>query len=383
MIYLDNSATTYPKPQSVRDACALALRTSANPGRSGHELSIRASEEIFRARQAAARFFNAPSESSVIFTLNCTTAINTVIKGLLKNGDHVVVSELEHNAVMRPLERMKAQGVSYTAAKVFAGDNDRTVDSFRQAINMRTKMIICTHASNVWGIRLPVERLAALAHEYGLTIAVDAAQSAGVLPIDLMDSGIDYLCAAGHKGLYGPMATGILVVAGDKIPEPLTEGGTGSYSVSFEQPSELPDRLESGTPDLSGIAGLRAGIEFVSRKGTDKISAHEFMLIKRMYRGLEQDKNIILYLPEPEPVHYVPIVSFNIKNTDSETAAKLLNRYGIAVRAGLHCSPAAHRAFDTAEKGAIRISPSAFTSVRDIDNAISAVRKAAREVSKA
>ena len=377
MIYLDNSATTFPKPQSVREACALAVRTSANPGRSGHEPSIRAAEEIFGARQAAAELFNAPSENSVVFTHNCTTALNTVIKGVLKSGDHVIVSELEHNAVMRPLESMKARGVSCTAVKVYPADNDRTVDSFRQAITIKTKLIICTHASNVWGIRLPVERLAALAHEYGLLIAVDAAQSAGVVPIDLADSGIDFLCVAGHKGLYGPMAAGMLIVSGERIPEPLTEGGTGSYSLSAEQPAELPDRLESGTPDVSGIAGLRAGMGFVRAKGADKIAAHEFMMIKRLYRGLRGLSGIELYLPEPEPKHFVPILSFNFRDMDSETAAKQLGRYGIAVRAGLHCSPAAHRAFGTLEKGAVRISPSAFTTAKDIDTTLYAIKRTA------
>ncbi len=375
MIYLDNSATTLPKPQQVREACALAVRNSANPGRSGHEPSIKASEEIFRARKAAAEFFNAPSENCVVFTHNCTTALNTVIKGVLKSGDHVIVSELEHNAVMRPLESMKARGVSWSAVKIYPGDNDMTVNSFRQAITIKTRMIICTHASNVWGIRLPVERLAALAHEYGLLIAVDAAQSAGIVPIDVAESRIDYLCTAGHKGLYGPMATGLLIITGGIIPEPLTEGGTGSYSMSLSQPSELPDRLESGTPDLSGIAGLRAGIEFVSHRGTEAAAAHEFMLIKRLYRGLSGNNAIELYLPEPEPAHFVPILSFNIRGVDSETAAKKLGRYGIAVRAGLHCSPAAHRAFGTEEKGAVRISPSVFTTARDIDTVLSAVRK--------
>ena len=377
MIYLDNSATTFPKPFAVREACALAVRTSANPGRSGHEPSLRAAGEIFRARQAAAELFNAPSENSVVFTHNCTAALNTVIKGLLKSGDHVIVSELEHNAVMRPIESMKARGVSCTAVKVYPADNDRTVDSFRQAITIKTRLIVCAQASNVWGIRLPVERLAALAHEYGLLIAVDAAQSAGVVPIDIKDSGIDYLCVAGHKGLYGPMSAGMLIVGSDRIPEPLTEGGTGSYSLSFMQPAELPDRLESGTPDVSGIAGLRAGMDFVRDKGIERIAAHEFMLIRRLYRGLRAVKGIELYLPEPEPRHFVPILSFNFTNIDSETAAGQLGRYGIAVRAGLHCSPAAHRAFGTQEKGAVRISPSVFTTAKDIDTALYAIKRTA------
>lgn len=367
MIYLDNAATTSPKPMSVRSAAAEAMRLSANPGRSGHDLSLRASEEIYRARKAAAAFFHADKPMNVIFTLNCTTAVNLVLKGLLRSGDHVVVSDLEHNAVMRPLHKLQEKGISYSVAAVVAGDNDSTVNNFRRAINAHTRMIVCTHASNVWGIRLPVERLAVLAHEYGLLIAVDAAQSAGVLPIDLADSRIDYLCVAGHKGLYGPMGTGMLIVNSTVIPDTLTEGGTGSHSLMTEQPEELPDKLESGTPNVSGIAGLRAGIEFVARQTAEAIAQHEFMLIQRLYRGLAADKRIQLYVPEPKPPDYVPLLSFNIKDTDSETAAQALNRSGFAVRAGLHCSPMAHRKMATEEIGAIRVSPSYFTQPMEID----------------
>ena len=268
MIYLDNSATSFPKPQTVSAACSGALRAYANPGRGGHSLSIGASEEIYSARKAVSEFFNAEGAERVIFTLNCTSAVNTVIKGILKSGDHVVVSELEHNCIMRPLERLKNAGISSTAVKIYPCDDEKTIASFRAAINQRTRMIICTQASNVWGIRLPVERLSALAHEYGIMILVDAAQSAGVIPIDMRKSGIDFLCTAGHKGLYGPMGTGILIIGCDTIPESLIEGGTGSSSMSYEQPDVLPDRFESGTPNVSGIAGLHAGIDFVRRSGT-------------------------------------------------------------------------------------------------------------------
>ena len=377
MIYLDNAATTAPKPQNVRNAAARALQLSANPGRSGHDLSLRASEEIYRARKAAASLFHAEKPTNVIFTLNCTAALNLVMKGVLNSGDHVIVSDLEHNAVMRPLHKMQERGITYSTAEVSAEDNNATIAAFRRAINARTRMIICTHASNVWGIRLPVERLAALAHEYGLLIAVDAAQSAGVLPIVVADSKIDFLCAAGHKGLYGPMGTGMLIISGDTIPSPLTEGGTGSNSFSLEQPEELPDRLESGTPTLSGIAGLRAGMEFVMNYQPENIARHEFMLIQRLYRGLASEKRVQLYTPEPEPPHYVPLLSFNIKDTDSESAAQALNRYGIAVRSGLHCSPSAHRKMGTEGCGAVRVSPSVFTRVSDIEQFLTAVHKIA------
>ena len=384
MIYLDNSATSYPKPRIVCRSAESAMRLLANPGRSGHDLSMRASETIFRTRKTAAEFFNASSEEKVIFTLNCTVALNIVIKGLLKSGDHVVISDLEHNAVMRPLEKMKELGVTCTQAKVYYGDHDKTVDSFRRAINSRTRLVLCTHASNVWGMRLPVERIAALSHEYGIPIAVDAAQSTGVLPIDMKDSGVDFLCAAGHKGLYGPMGTGMLVigegVTDSMLPASLTEGGTGSNSLSIEQPTELPDRFESGTPNLSGIAGLKAGIDFVSRNSLRKIAGHEYMLMKRLHEGLSRIRGVTLYLPAPEPRWSVPVMSFNIGDRDSEECARLLDRRGIAVRAGLHCSPAAHRKMNTLGQGAIRVSPSFFTAPAEIDRLITAVAETERSL---
>lgn len=375
MIYLDNSATTFPKPLTVRNSINASFAFGANPGRSGHKLSLRASEEIFRTRQTAAEFFHARSEEDVIFTLNCTVALNLVMKGCLKSGDHVVVSGMEHNAVMRPLEKCSAKGITFSAARVFPGDDDQTIASFRSAINEKTKMIICIHASNVWGIRLPVERLSALAHEYGLLFAVDAAQSAGVIPIDLQQSKIDYLCVAGHKGLYGPMGTGMLIINTDRLPDTLIEGGTGSNSLSFRQPEELPDKLESGTPNLSGLVGLRSGMEFVSKNRVSEIARHEFLLIQRLYRELNRTEGVMLYTPMPEPAYFVPILSFNCRGIDSETAARKLNRHGIAVRAGLHCSPAAHQMMGTLETGAIRISPSYFTKTQDMDTLVSVVRK--------
>lgn len=366
MIYLDNSATTYPKPQSVTAAVMAASRNAANPGRSGHRMSMNAAKQIYEARCTAARLFSLKREEQVIFTENCTAGLNTAIKGLAPDGCHIVVSELEHNAVMRPLNKLSKRGISFTKARVFPGDDDKTVDSFRQSINAKTKMIVCTQASNVWGIRLPVERLCALAHAYGLLFIVDAAQSAGVIPIDMND-GYDAVCTAGHKGLYGPMGTGLMLLGDGIMPETLTEGGTGSNSISLEQPEELPDRFESGTPNYPGIMGLDAGMKFVMQKGIESISKHEFSLMSRLYDGLSQIKDIHLYTQRPEPEHFVPVISFNVGDTPSEEAAARLSERGIAVRAGLHCCPSAHEAFGTLEQGTVRISPSAFTKPREID----------------
>lgn len=367
MIYLDNAATTYPKPEPVRRAVAAALQQyGANPGRAGHDMSMAAAEEIYRCRTAAAEFFRAPGPECVAFTLNCTHALNYVLKGLLKPGDHAVTSCLEHNAVARPLYALSKGGVEVTEARVFPGDNDATVDSFRRAIRPNTRLIVCTHASNVWGIRLPVERIAALGHEYRIPIAVDCAQSAGVLPVDMADSGIDYLCIAGHKGLYGPMGTGLLITAQGGGLATLVEGGTGTNSAEPEQPLSMPDRMESGTQNMPGIAGLRAGIEFVRSHGADRIFRHEIGLVQELYRRLAAMKSIRLYTEEPDPRYFAPVLSFNVGDLPSEEVGRKLNGYGIAVRAGLHCAPAAHRFCGTLRQGAVRICPSVFTRREEI-----------------
>lgn len=371
MIYLDNAATTYPKPDSVRNAVAYALRNyGANPGRAGHDMSLAAAEEVYRCRMAAADFFHAPGPECVAFTLNCTHAVNYVLKGYLKPGDHAVTSCLEHNAVARPLHALSEAGVEVTEARVYPGDNDATVDSFRHAIRSNTRLIVCTHASNVWGIRLPVERIAALGHEYRIPIAVDCAQSAGVLPVDLLDSGIDYLCIAGHKGLYGPMGTGLLITANGSGLNTLIEGGTGTNSAQTEQPEAMPERMESGTQNMPGIAGLRAGIEFVKARGTDRIFRHEIGLIRYLYRRLSRLSNIRLYTDEPDPRYFAPVLSFNVGDLPSETVGRKLNDRSIAVRSGLHCAPAAHRFYGTLEQGAVRVCPSVFTRRDEMDRLV-------------
>ena len=277
MIYFDNSATTFPKPQSVISAVLTAVKKfGANPGRSGHTMSRESGKLIESCRQTAMNMFGANAPANVVFTLNCTMAINIVIKGLLKKGDHVVTSCIEHNAVMRPLNKLEKEGViTYTKAKVYPCDNDKTVDSFRKSINSKTALIITTHASNVWGIRMPIERIAALSKIYGIPILVDGAQTAGVTPINIKKSGIDYLALAGHKGLYGPMGTGMLITNRGKEIDTIIEGGTGTSSMILCQPKEMPQKFESGTPNLVGICGLKAGMDFVNSRGIENISRHE------------------------------------------------------------------------------------------------------------
>ena len=257
MIYWDNAATTWPKPMAVTEAMSRALtRYGANPGRGGHTMGMAASREVYRCRETAAEFFHLDNPGQVVFTLNCTMAMNMALKGILRTSGRVVVSDLEHNAVMRPLHVLSPGRPIYDVAQVTPGDDDQTVEAFRRCITPFTRAIVCTHASNVFGVQLPIRRLGELAREHDLLFVVDAAQTAGVLPLDMEADHIDFLCVAGHKGLYGPMGTGMLL-CGDRFQLPsFVEGGTGSQSLLYEQPDELPDRLESGTPNTPGILSL-------------------------------------------------------------------------------------------------------------------------------
>jgi selenocysteine lyase/cysteine desulfurase len=318
--------------------------------------------------------FGAQKPSNVVFTLNCTQALNMVIKGILKPGDHVVTSCVEHNAVMRPLNKLEDMGITYTAATVFPGDDEKTLDSFRKGINAKTALIICTHASNVWGIRLPVERIAALGKIYGIPILIDGAQSAGILPIDVQKMGIDFLCVAGHKGLYGPMGTGMLITNQSDKLDTIIEGGTGTNSMKLCQPNEMPQKFESGTPNMPGICGLRAGMEFVKFKGREEIFSHENKLITYLYDNLKKIAGVKLYMPRPEKDFFVPLLSFNVDGYVSDEVGKILDQNGIEVRTGLHCSPAAHEFGGTSEIGVVRVSPSVFNTKAEVDKLVETIR---------
>ncbi len=362
MIYLDNSATTWPKPPQVREAMQRALREyGANPGRSGYEMSLRTTQAVYNCRKCAADFFGARGPECVVFQPSCTQALNLVLKGCLKQGDHVVTSDLEHNAVMRPLEALTQEGVTYTVAKAVPCDNDATLDAFRKAMGPNTKLVVCTGGSNVFGIRLPVERIAALCHQYGAKLCVDAAQSAGLVPIHVERDGIDYLCCAGHKGLYGPMGTGMLIL---RDPEDrlrtLIEGGTGTQSRSLLQPEDPPERYESGTQNVPGILGLRAGMEFVKSRGPQRICREELEKLGLLYDRLSRIPGVRLYTERPREPYFLPVLAFNVEGMASEEVGERLAKAGIAVRCGLHCAPAAHDKLGSPD-GAVRVSPSAFT----------------------
>lgn len=376
MIYFDNSATTYPKPLSVINAVNDSLRYySANPGRSGHAMSLKTAEKIFECRSTVCKLFNLKDESKVVFTPSCTQALNIVIKGILKPGDHCVISNLEHNSVLRPLEKLKNNNISYSIAEVFEKDDDKTVESFRKCINEHTKLVVCTHASNVFGIRLPVERICALCHNYGILFCLDAAQSAGVFDINIEKDNYDFVCCAGHKGLYGPMGVGVLVINCDTIPDSLTEGGTGSESQNLSQPDFTPDKFESGTLNVSGICGLKKGIEVVLDKTPMMISNIEMAHIRLLYSKLKTMQKIKLYTEMPTLEYYAPVLSFNVDGRSSEEVASLLNKHSIAVRAGLHCAPLAHKCKNTLDIGTVRVSPSIFTKESDINYLVKVLKK--------
>ena len=364
MIYFDNAATTAKKPQEVINAVINSFKNySANPGRSGYKLSTVTSDKVFKVRQKIADFFGADGPENVVFTLNCTQSINTVLKGVLRKGDHIVVSSLEHNAVMRPLKKM---GITYSVAEVSLYDNEITFKNFEKAIKPNTKMIFCTGASNVCGRLLPIEKIGELCKNKRILFGVDAAQIAGVIPINMKKMNIDFLCVAAHKGLYAPMGLGILICR-KSIPETLIEGGTGTNSLNLLQPNEMPERLESGTVNVPAIIGVGAGIDFISKHGIEKLYLKEMQMMQYIYKSFLKNNRIELYTPLPLFWEYVPLISFNFIDVNSNEVAKLLDENNISVRAGYHCAPLAHKVIGTLEKGAVRVSLSAFNTSAEVD----------------
>lgn len=362
MINLDNAATSGKKPESVIRAVTNALyKYSANPGRGGHNLSISTAEAIYNAREKISEYFGASGGDRVIFTSNCTTAINYVLKCFLKKEDHVIISDLEHNAVLRPIEKM---GIKRSLAKVSLKDDDETVKNFESLITENTKLVFCTAASNVCGKILPLEKIGEMCKRRGIAFGVDAAQMAGMLPIDTKKMNIDFLCIAPHKGLYAPMGIGVLIANID-IGDTIIEGGTGTSSQSPYQPEQLPERYESGTINVPSILGTSAGIDFIKIRSKYGYT-NEMRHIQRIYTELEKMPHILLYTPFMLEYKYMPVLSFNLEGVASEKVAAYLNERGIAVRAGLHCAPSAHRKLKTIKSGTVRISPSIFTTQNEI-----------------
>lgn len=382
MIYLDNAATSWPKPPEVLAAMARFMtEVGANPGRSGHRLSVEAGRIVYAAREAVAQLFNAPDPLRVVFGLNATEGINLALRGLLRPGDHVVTSSMEHNSVMRPLRALEREGVEVT---VVPCSPEGTLDpqAVLAALRPSTRLVVLNHASNVTGTILPVAEVGrALRKMNGPLLLVDAAQSGGAVPIDVQADGIDLLAFTGHKSLYGPTGTGGLII-GERVPleefRPLIRGGTGSRSEREEQPDFLPDMCESGTPNAVGLAGLKAGVRWVLERGVEAIRAHEVELSQRLSDGLREIPGVTVYGPADARMR-TAVVSFNIAGMEpSEVGMRLDEEYGIMCRVGLHCAPSAHRTIGTFPSGTVRFALGAFNTREEVDAAIRAVARLAQ-----
>ena len=380
MIYLDNSATSYPKPRCVLDGVNDAFKLyGANPGRGSYKMAMDTSEQIYNCRKIISEYFHLPYAENVVFTHNCTTALNMAIKGIAKKGSHFVISNLEHNAVVRPLESLKKLGICEYSVVEIEDDIYCTLKNFERKIKDNTVAIVCTGASNVFGVVPPYKALASLAHKYDKLFILDYSQIAGVIPLNIDKTNIDIMCCSGHKGLLGPTGTGLLLINNDIVLNTILEGGTGSNSWELSQPNYNPDRLESGTQNIVGIIGLSKAVEHLKNYKEYSIYNHEIKLLKYFYSNMKYYNNLIFYtdLTNANKL-YAPIVSFNIKNMHSEEVAQKLGEYDIAVRAGLHCAPLAHKTYKTDKTGTVRISPSIFTKKSDIDLLINSLRKIAK-----
>ncbi len=380
MIYLDNAATSFPKPPLVSRAMAYAVEHCANPGRSGHAPALEAGRIILQARERMAAFFGLDDPMCVLFTLNCTDALNLVIQGMIRPGQHVVTTSLEHNSVLRPLFHLQqSRGITWSVA---TPDENGQVqpNQIRRLITPRTALVIVTHASNVTGIVQPVEEIASLCQGKGLPLLVDGAQAGGILDISLPRLGADFYAFAGHKGLLGPQGIGGLLLGSDLRPLPLRQGGTGSASSELSQPKDLPDLYESGTAPTPAVAGLGASLEYLDRFAP-ALRRHESHLTSALLEGLRKIPQVHLLSDPPAGIPRVGVVSFNLGDMDSSEAADQLWRRGqIACRSGLHCAPYTHAFYGTETRGAVRLSIGAFNTQREIDAALRVIHNLAQEV---
>ena len=383
MIYLDNAATSFPKPPgTVRAVYDFLVNTGANPGRSGHEMSISAARIVYETRDLINTFFNGPDPLRVVFTHNATYALNMALKGMLSPGCRVVTTSIEHNAVMRPLRSLEKKGVM---VKTVLCRHDGTLEpaDIEKALTQKTDMIVMSAASNVTGAVMPVREVGKIAHNRCIPFLVDAAQAGGAVEIDMEFDYIDMLAFTGHKSLYGPPGTGGIIFGKDidvsKI-DPLIEGGTGSNSDTEYQPSVMPDRFESGTPNAAGIAGLKAGVEWVIEKGRENILKREQHLASILIEGLSSIRGVTVYGPS-DINERTGVVSFTMDGIEvSDIGGILDTEYGIMTRVGLHCAPSAHKTTDTFPSGTVRMSIGAFTEEPEIDKAVAAVRAIAKRI---
>ena len=374
MIYVDNGATTFPKPKIVTDKimeCSLGY--AGNPGRSGHKLAMKMDLEIYETREKICKLINGTEVLNVIFTFNATDSLNLAIKGVLEKGDHIVTTSMEHNSVLRPLNQLRKDGI--IDLSIIYADNKGYIEPQKifDAVTPNTKMIVTTHMSNVFGTIVDIKSIGEFCRDNNILYLVDAAQSIGVLDIDVQDMNIDLLAFPGHKALFGPMGTGALYIKEGIKVKPLKQGGTGSYSHSIDQPELYPDSLESGTPNGVGIIALGKGIDFINQVGLENIRNHEISLKNHFIDLLKDNDDIILYgtLDDRQGA----VVSLNVKNMDSSEVSYILSdEFDIYTRPGFHCAPLAHKSLGTDELGAIRFSFGYFNTIEEVEQCVNALK---------
>lgn len=375
MIYLDNAATTLYKPDTVAKAVIEAIGSAGNASRGAHENSLMASRVVYNTRVKLAQLFHCKKPENVAFTANATESLNIAINGIFQKGDHVITTAVEHNSVLRPLYRLEDAGI-ISLDIVPADDWGRvSYEAFEDLLRPETRAIVCTHASNLTGNVLDIERIGTLAHDNGILLVVDASQSAGVIPIDMEKMNIDILCFTGHKGLYGPQGTGGICVSDGITIRPWKVGGTGVSSYRKTQPEEMPTCLEAGTLNSHGIAGLGAALDFIIETGVEVIHERELFLAKHFYDGIRDVEGVKVY-GDFSSDNRTAIVSINLYDWDSAiTSDELAENYGIATRPGAHCAPLMHKSLGTVDQGAVRFSFSWFNTEEEVDAAILAVKE--------
>lgn len=378
MIYLDNAATTMQKPPEVVQAVTYALCHMGNAGRGGHDAALDASRVIFEARQKLTKLFHGDDPAQLVFTANSTESLNIAIKGTLLPGDHVITTALEHNSVLRPLYEMEAHGTELT---ILPADAQGCIDyeAFEQEIRTNTKMIICTHGSNLTGNLLDIRRIGRIAKKHGLLFVVDASQTAGVFDIDVKDMEIDILCFTGHKGLLGPQGTGGMYIRKGVAVRPLLSGGSGVQTYCRTHPSQMPTALEAGTLNAHGLAGLAAAVDYLQRIGLDEIRRKEQELMRYFYEQVKEIHGVTVYGDFSENERCA-IVSLNLWDYDSSEVSDALDQeYGISTRPGAHCAPLMHQALGTVEQGAVRFSFSHYNTREEVEQAVTAVKELAAQ----
>ena len=371
MIYFDSAATTFQKPSAVASAVAEALHTMSSPGRGGYGAAMRAAETVFDCRSALAQLFHLSNPECVVFTTNATHALNIAIKTLVPVGGSVVISGYEHNAVTRPLHALNAE-IRVAEAPLFAPE--ASLESFARSVTGKEAAVICNHVSNVFGAVQPIEGIAAICRERQVPLVIDASQSAGILDLDMEAMGAAFIAMPGHKSLYGPQGTGVLFCKEGIAAKPLLEGGTGSLSLQQEMPAFLPDRLEAGTHNVPGIAGLLEGVRYVQGRGVEAISEKERRLALQAAEGLQKIGGITVYAADGL-AGQVGVLSFTAAGKGSEEVAAALGDAGIAARAGLHCAPLAHRSAGTLEQGTVRLSFSDFNTSQEVERFLDFMRR--------